>query len=134
MEVQSKTNHSTELETSGPLCLCAGGGHPRHPGPPSGGPQHHRDAGHHGSGSPAGGGPLHHGRVRAVRPQPAGAAGALQQHPAAVRQQGRQQARPELLPLPARCFLLHVRRCGGKNLIKELDVKTKKWEVCNLVF
>jgi len=89
LEVQSKTNHSTELETSGPLCLCAGGGHPRHPGPPSGGPQHHRDAGHHGSGSPAGGGPLHHGRVRAVRPQPAGAAGALQQHPAAVRQQGR---------------------------------------------
>lgn len=67
---------------------CVGGGHPGDPGPPSGGQEHHRDAGHHGSGSPAGGGPLRDGRVGAVRPHPAGAAGALQQHQAAVCQQG----------------------------------------------
>lgn len=69
-------------------CLPAGGGHPRHPGPPPGGEEHHRDAGHHGSGSPEVGHPLRDGRVGAVRPHAAAAAGALQQHPPAVRQQG----------------------------------------------
>lgn len=71
------------------LTLYVGGGHPRYPGPPPGGEEHHRDAGHHGSGSPASGDSLRHGRVRAVRPHPAAAAGALQRHPTPVRQQGK---------------------------------------------
>lgn len=55
----------------------AGGGHPRYPGPPPGGEEHHRDAGHHCSGSPASGGSLRDGRVGAVRSHLAATAGAL---------------------------------------------------------
>lgn len=81
----SNRNHKTYIYK---YVNCVGGGHPRYPGPPAGGEEHHRDAGHHGSGSPASGGSLRHGRVGAVRSHSAGAAGALQQHPTAVRQQG----------------------------------------------
>lgn len=70
------------------VCVCAGGGHSRHPGPPPGGEEHHRDAGHHGSGPSEVGRPLRDGCVGAVRPHASAAAGALQQHPPTVCQQG----------------------------------------------
>ena len=73
---------------AGLTCLPTGGGHPWDPGPPSGGPQHHRDAGHHGAGPPASRGAIRDGPVRAVRPWACGAAGTLPEPQATLRQQG----------------------------------------------
>lgn len=74
---------------AGLTCLPTGGGHPWDPGPTSGGPQHHRDAGHHGAGPPASRSAVCDGPVRAVRPWACGAAGTLPEPQATLCQQGR---------------------------------------------
>lgn len=86
------------LDLSNNVAFCfflwaIGGGHPRNTGPPPGGEEHHWDAGHHSSGSSAGGGSLCDGCVRAVWSHSAATAGAFQQHPTPLHQQGQKTFR-----------------------------------------
>lgn len=88
--LKTRKDGSLLLSHKAPICsfMEIGGGHPRNPGPPPGREEHYRDAGHHGSGSSASGGSLRDGCVGAVWSHSAGTAGAFQQHPTPLRQQG----------------------------------------------
>ena len=58
--------NTMEMQVLTCVYVCVGGGHARCAGPPDGGDEYDRDAGHHGHDTPARHRPLHDGPLGAV--------------------------------------------------------------------